>query len=75
MPIDVREDGRQRPISVTLRRRRLEVASIQDVWEIADQWWRDNPIARRYFRVALDGGSTVTVFRDLTSGVWYEQRV
>ena len=73
-PADVQEDERYRPVSVTRRRRRLEVTSIEDVWEIVDEWWRANPIARRYYNVTLGDGTGLTIFRDLLSGVWYEQR-
>ncbi|MDP6494835.1 MAG: hypothetical protein QGI09_05340 [Dehalococcoidia bacterium] len=50
------------------------VTSIEDVWEIVDEWWRASRIARRYYRVAVEGGATITVFRDLVGGVWYRQR-
>ena len=73
--VDVEEDEGQRPVSVALRGRRLEVTSIEDVWEIVDEWWRTTPVARRYYSVVLEDGSGLTVFRDLLSGLWHEQRV
>ena len=72
--VSVEEDEGQRPTSVTVRRRRLEVASIQDVWEIADEWWRTSAIARRYYLVVLEDGKSITIFHDLLSDLWYEQR-
>ena len=72
--LDVEEDGQQRPGSIAMRPGRIEVGSIQDTWEIVDEWWRANPIARRYFRVVLEDGRGMTVFRDLIGGLWYEQR-
>ncbi len=72
--LDVEEDECRRPVSITLRRRRLAVASVEDVWEVLDEWWRASPIARRYFRVRLEGGTALTVFRDLLTGLWYQQR-
>ena len=75
VPIQTEEDTNSRPTSVVLRRQRSRVASIQDMWEIADEWWRSAPIARRYYSVTLEDGPTITVFRDLISGDWYEQRV
>ena len=74
-PVRVQSDGDLRPVAVALRRRRLRVASIEDVWEVVDEWWRAESIARRYYRVALEDGSRMTVFRDLSGGLWYEQRV
>ena len=70
----VEEDEGQRPVAVTLRRGRVMVTSIEDIWEISDEWWRVRPIARRYYRVALEEGPRVTIFRDLVDGRWYEQR-
>ena len=74
VPVQVQEDSHPRPVSVTLRSRMLEVASIGDVWEIVDEWWRTDPIARRYYKVVLEDGTGITIFRDLLSGLWYEQR-
>ena len=47
---------------------------MEDAWEIVDEWWRASPIARRYYKVALEDGSAITLFRDLLSDRWYEQR-
>ena len=72
--VQVKESRAQGPVAVNIRHRRLKVVSIEDVWEIADEWWRAGPIARRYYQVSLEGGTTATIFRDLVSGLWYEQR-
>ena len=72
--MEVEEDERHRPAAITLRRQRLKVASVEDVWEIADEWWRSTPIARVYYRVLLEDGRAVTLFRDLVDGKWYRQR-
>jgi hypothetical protein len=47
---------------------------VTDVWEIVDEWWRDRPVARRYFSVVLEDGTHATLFRDLSDGGWYAQR-
>ena len=73
-PVDVEEDASQGPSAVTIRGRRLKIAAIDDVWEIADEWWRPEPIARRYYRAATEDGGIVTIFRDLVGGTWYQQR-
>ena len=73
-PVEVEEDESHGPIGLTLRRRRLAVASIEDRWEIADEWWRARPVARAYYKVVLEGGDSVVVFRDLVDGAWYRQR-
>ncbi len=74
-PVQVEEDNDRRPSAIVSRGRSAVVTSIEDVWEIVDEWWRASPIARRYYRVAVQGGATTTVFRDLASGAWYEQRI
>jgi hypothetical protein len=72
--VAVEEGEGHRPAAVTLRGRRLAVASIQDAWEIADEWWRPKPLHRAYYRAIVEGGAGVTLFRDLVSGAWYVQR-
>ena len=72
-PLQVEEDSRQQPRTISLNRRRLEVASIDDLWEIDEEWWRENPILRRYYQVTTEDGRPMTIFRDLVSGEWYRQ--
>ena len=72
--IQVQEDEHYVPSTVVLGEHEFRVTAIQDVWDVADEWWRANPVARRYFRMAVEGGRTITVFRDLISGAWYEQQ-
>ncbi len=74
VPVAVEEDSRQNPLALTLRGRRLKVASIEELWEIGDQWWREKPIARMYYQIAIEDGRRVTIFRDLADGCWYRQR-
>lgn len=73
-PVEVEEDGRRRPLSIVLSRRRLEVASVDDVWEISDEWWRADPITRRYYRCVMEDGAVIIVFRDLMRGGWFHQK-
>ena len=72
-PVDVQEDESHGPVALVLNGRKLKVTSIEDVWEIVDEWWRTAPIARRYYRLVVEGGPRVTVFRDLLNGLWYRQ--
>ena len=74
VPIAVEEDADQRPLALTLRGRRLQVASIDDLWEVDDEWWRERPVARMYYRVSVQDGRLITLFRDLLDGEWYQQR-
>jgi hypothetical protein len=49
------------------------VTAIQNAWRIDDEWWRER-ISRHYFRVELGDGQVLTVFHDLVSDRWYQQR-
>ena len=73
-PVEVEEGDDHRPAAIISRGRRAGVASVEDVWDIVDEWWRANPIARRYYRVVLEDGPSITLFQDLMDGRWYEQR-
>ena len=73
-PVEVLEDGHGSPLALTLRGRRLQIASIEDLWEISDEWWRPAPIARRYYAVTTQDGERATLFLDLASGGWYRQQ-
>ena len=74
VPVTVEEDTCRRPLALTLRGRRLKVASIDDLWEIDEEWWRERPVVRTYYQVSTEDGRPITLFRDLVSGGWYRQR-
>ncbi|MGI8551639.1 MAG: hypothetical protein ACR2PL_12770 [Dehalococcoidia bacterium] len=72
-PIEISSDAEGRPLSVNRRGQKLRVLGIQNEWRIDDEWWRE-PLARRYYLLHLAGGRLLSVFQDLNSGAWYEQR-
>ena len=51
----------------------VKVASIIDMWEICDEWWRKTPIKRRYWKVKLESGHDLTLFQDMENGKWFQQ--
>ncbi len=75
----VEADAGARPIAVTRapsRGRtgvRSQVERIEDVWRITEAWWRAGAQSRTYYRVILDGGRPLTLFRDDATGAWFEQ--
>jgi len=72
--VAVEADAEGRPVAVTLRPgERLRVLQVQDTWRIDDEWWRERPVSRVYYEVALEDGRAVTVYRDLISGGWLSQ--
>ena len=91
VPVRVKESPSQHPNSLVLDgrtdgctdghtdghadRRTIEIASIADTWEIHDEWWRGQPIARLYYRVVTQEGRHLTIFRDLVDGQWYRQKI
>lgn len=52
------------PSAVELRGRWRRVARVEEVWRVEDGWWRPNPVSRTYFRLALEDGRAVTLFRE-----------
>ena len=82
-PLQVRTDDRALPREVSgtapqhathQQRAPLRVERVEEVWRIAEEWWREAPIGRTYYRVIVDGGRPLTIFRDREGGRWYEQR-
>jgi len=62
-----RNDMRGRPGAESL------VTSIEEQWRLAEAWWREAPQKRTYYRVVLEGGRPLTLYRDDVTGAWYEQ--
>ena len=61
------------PTAVALKKRPRKVVSVRNIWRIDDDWWREE-ISRLYYELELDNGSVITVFQDLVSGKWYQQK-
>ena len=53
---------------------RAQVALVRDEWRVADRWWTEEPVRRRYFEVVLESGRNVVVFEDQLSGRWFRQQ-
>ncbi len=60
-------------MAVTLSGRRLRVLQVQDTWRIDDEWWRERPVSRLYFSVALEDGRVTVFYADLLLGRWHRQ--
>lgn len=84
VPTGVIEDGQGRPVAVTIGTGQaaivtnsvgaLRVTTIEDHWEIDDEWWRTKRISRAYYRVLLEDAQALTLYRDMLNGRWYNQR-
>jgi hypothetical protein len=71
--ITVEADDQARPAAVAFGRRRLAVEARHETWRIDDEWWRPKPVSRTYWRLVLEDGRTVDVYRDLLTNAWYRQ--
>jgi hypothetical protein len=73
----VRVDASGTPVAVTRTDRRhaaeTRVEQIDETWRIAEAWWREAPQVRTYYRVILEGGRPLTLFREEATGTWSEQ--
>ena len=69
-PLRVEAGGGGRPIAVYLSGCRYAVEAVLERWRIDDEWWRERPVSRVYYRLALADGRTVTVYRDLIGNGW-----
>ena len=69
-PVVVRAEGGV----PTALRRGGRVTEVLDRYRTDDRWWTSEPVARTYYELLLEDGRVATVFRDETSGRWWEQR-
>jgi protein ImuB len=69
--VEVGEEGR--PAAAYLSNGRFSIEEVLEVWRIDDEWWRERPVSRLYYRLLLEDGRTVTVYRDEASGRWWKQ--
>jgi hypothetical protein len=73
IPIDVRESAHQTPRAIKIKGHWVKVAAIVDVCSLDEEWWRERPIVRLYYRVNLEDDRPIIVFRDMLDGAWYRQ--
>ena len=69
-PVEVRTTDDGRPVTVASR----PVAQERERWIVEDRWWTPRPVRRHYFELVLQGGANKTLFQDLRSKQWFEQR-
>ena len=61
------------PAALIVSGRRIGVGSVLEIWRVEDEWWRERPVSRMYYRVILEDGRVVDLYRALLSGRWYRQ--
>ena len=84
-PLDVETDAnacpepgasrsrRGAPTAIYLSGHRCAVESVLEKWRIDDEWWREQPVSRVYWRLFLENGCAVDVYHDVARGRWYKQ--
>jgi hypothetical protein len=72
--ITVEEDMQHRPISFLYKGKSRKVEQIFKQWRVIQEWWK-RAIEREYFQVGTDAGIVCELYRDLSSGAWYLQRI
>lgn len=72
--VQVRADPLGAPAAVRTRNGWTAVEKVMEQWDLEDDWWTGEPIARTYFQLLLKSGAVVTVFREAATGAWYRQR-
>jgi hypothetical protein len=74
LSVSVRTDERGEPTHVRLPGKTARgVEAVRERWRIDDEWWRE-PISREYLSVVLDDGRALTLYHDLSDGLWYVQK-
>lgn len=78
-------EKRRRPVSIEiaeddlhglwlhLNGRWRKANSMDNLWEITEEWWDGRPVIKMYFRVTTEDRSQIIVFRDLLDGTWYRE--
>ncbi|MCY3918568.1 MAG: hypothetical protein OXG38_02020, partial [Chloroflexi bacterium] len=44
--------------------RAVAVRDVDQVWRIAEEWWREQPLRRTYYQLRLADGRRLTCFSD-----------
>lgn len=72
-PVAAEMDGNSLPVRLRLSDKALKVAAIEDTWRIDEEWWRETPVSRVYYKVTLADGRILTIFRDMGTGRFFRQ--
>ena len=70
--VEVKEDPSGIPLAMKEKWWQA-ITTIDDRWQIDDEWWRAESIARLYYSVRLASGHRLVLYKDLVRGGWYRQ--
>jgi hypothetical protein len=74
LAVDATADGHPHAVRRKAWRNWRAVTRVQDRWRIDDEWWRERPISRLYHTLILEDGTLLTVYHDLVTDLWFEQK-
>ena len=65
-PLHVVRDAAGLPARVRFpqQARAVAVRDVDQVWRIAEEWWREQPLRRTYYQLRLADGRRLTCFSD-----------
>lgn len=72
-PVVVEADEQGRPRRVRLGRSWVQVLALQDHWRLDDEWWRDRPVQREYWRVTFSNEREAILYHDMLLDRWLRQ--
>ena len=75
MPIRVQESDVEeafRPLAVSVEGNLLQVDSIDERVEEDSEWWENEPVYKMHYRVTLEDGREMAIFRNNKTGSWYK---
>jgi hypothetical protein len=72
-PIAVETNKDGTPTAVAISKVRRAVEAVIESWRIDDEWWRASPVSRIYWRLMLEDGRSVDVYRDRVRDKWFRQ--
>ena len=49
----------------------LEVVAIDERVEEDSEWWENEPVFKMHYRVTLEDGRELGIFRNMKTGSWY----
>lgn len=73
-PIGVTAGDDGRPLRFDWQGRTHQVETITREWRVHVDWWRATAW-RAYFKLTTTSGLLVVIYRDLSGGEWYLQRL
>jgi hypothetical protein len=75
-PIEVTVDPAGVPLAFRFGDRWRQVTHVANRWRVTSSWWnREAYASREYVKLVTVDGLLCTVYRDMTAGEWFLERV